>query len=150
MKGIVASINSGGVATGTSKKTILRVVAAAGVPLDLVEFSISGKGTSNSDQPLTVELVRQDDDGTLSSVTPSKAGLGDGTIQATAGKSASEEPTQEALLMSFAVHPQGGHFFWQARYDEEFTVPGEKAIAIVVTAAADVNVLAFMKFKELA
>lgn len=97
------------ISTGTSTKTILQVVAPANQALRLTEIGVSFQGTNNTNEPINVELVRQTTAGTMSAVTPTK--LDDDvamSVQATAQKTATVEPTTTDVVKSWAVHPQTG------------------------------------------
>lgn len=148
MAGVGWKAQTGEVATGTSLKTILQVVAASNHGLLVNELSISFKGVSNTATPILVQVYRQTTAGTMSSLTPVKdPDDTDETLQVTAQHTATVEPTKTDLLRSELVHPQTG-FSWQAPFGREIKVGGGDRLAILVTAGADVNCVAFMAGTE--
>ena len=130
------------ISTGTSKKTLLQVVAAANHAVMLNEISISFKGTVNTNAPILVEIARQTTAGTMSSLTPSKDhDDSDETLQVTAQHTATAEPTEGDVIMRELVHPQTG-FIWQAPFGKDIKIGGGDRLGIAVTAANDVNAVA--------
>jgi len=142
-------VTSGEVSTGTAKKTVLQVKAASNIRLKINEFDISFKGTSNTAAPIRVQVSRQSTDGTAgSAVTPVKnPSDSDDTLQLTAGKNYSAEPTEGDILFDQEVHPQTG-YTWQAPFGAEIMVKGGDRLAIVVTAGADVTCTARFRGEE--
>lgn len=150
MAGIRAVAQTAEVATGTSAKTILQLVAAANHRVVIKEWSVSFDGTSNTGDPIQVKLVRQSDAGTGGdALTPTKMDLdGDETLQTTAQKDVDGgEPTGSTVVSAEQVHPQGG-YTWQAPFGGDIVVNGGDRLGIVVTAGADVNALARFVFEE--
>jgi hypothetical protein len=148
MAGLLASAQTGEVTSGTVKKTILQVVAAANHRIKVKELSVSFKGTSGSDTPVLVQVLRQSDAGTMSALTPKKFNEADDeTLQTTAQHTASAEPTGTDEVMGEEVHPQGG-WTWQAPFGGEITVKGGDRIGIAVTAAASQTVKGRIVFEE--
>lgn len=148
MAGVRFKAVTGEVATGTSAKTILQVVAAANHGLKIDEVSISFKGTSNTATPIKVDVLRQTTAGTMTSLTPVKdPDDSDETLQVTAQHTATAEPTAGDVLMSELVHPQQG-YTWQAPFGREIKVGGGDRLAVRVTAAADVNCIARVAGEE--
>ena len=137
------------VASGTSAKTIVQVVAAANHPVKVKGFSCSCQGTSNTALPVLVELVRQSTAGTSSALTPVKAPSDDSdeTLQSTAVHSCTVEPTTGDVLRRGTVHPQTGYTEWFP-HTEHIKVGGGDRLGVRVTAAADVNVVAELFCEE--
>lgn len=137
------------VATTTTEKTILQLRAAVNHRVKIKEWGISFAGTSNTATPVEVELRRTSADGTLTAATEQKIDESDDeTVQATGFFNASVEPTTKtAVVHGESVHPQTG-YTWQSPFGGEIEVIGGNAIAIIVTAAADVNVWAHMICEE--
>jgi len=127
-----------GVATGTSAKTVLQLVAAANHRVVVKEVVVTFAGQTNGHLPILAELLRQSDAGTMSSLTPKKNGDFGETLQTTAQHTATVEPTPGDVLDYKYIHPQGGHD-WQAVFGDEYEVPGGGRLAVRVTAANDVN-----------
>jgi hypothetical protein len=127
------------IATGTSKKTLLQLVAAANHRVKVKEISISFDGTSNTAAPILVQALRQSDAGTMSALTLVKWDADDDeTLQTTAQHTATAEPTGTTEVLGEQVHPQGG-YTWQAPFGGEIVINGGDRLGIAVTAGADVN-----------
>lgn len=128
------------VATGTSAKTVLQLVAAANHAVLLKELTISFAGTSNTAAPVRVKVARQTTAGTMTALT-TEVKDPDGaaeTIQTTAFTVDSAEPTVGDVLLDFYVHPQTG-YTWQAPFGQDIRIPGGGRLGVVVTAGADVS-----------
>lgn len=148
MAGVNGVAQTAEIATGTSRKTLLQLVAAANHRMMVKEFSISFDGTSNTAAPIEVELLRQSDAGTMSSLTLHKWDADDDeTLQTTAQHTATAEPTGTDCIMSEQVHPQGG-YTWQAPFGGEIIINGGDRLGLAVTAGADVNAIVRMVFEE--
>ncbi len=136
------------IATGTSAKTILQLVAASNHRVLIGELSLSFKGTSNTASPIKVRVLRQTTAGTMSALTPVKMNSGDDeTLQTTAQHTATAEPTASDVLLAEEVHPQTG-YTWQAPFGRELAIAGGGRLGIEVTAGADVNCIARAIFEE--
>jgi hypothetical protein len=148
MAGVKAVAQTAEIATGTAKKTLLQLVAASNHRALVKEISVSFKGTSNTAAPILVQVLRQTDAGTMTSLTPAKLNTADDeTLQTTAQHTATAEPTGTSEVMGEEVHPQGG-YTWQAPFGGEIVVPGGGRIGIAVTAGADVSAKARIIFEE--
>lgn len=129
------TVGVAGVTTGTSAKTILQLIAATNVRVALKRLSISFRGTSNTDTPVLVELLRQTTAGTMTAATPvSRQGIGTETIQTTAAHTASAEPTAGNVLYRLSVHPQTGAVI-DFVGENEILIPGGGRLGVRVTAA---------------
>lgn len=148
MAGVFFTINSGQIATGTAAKTILQAVAAANQRVLVHEANIAFEGVTATDAPIQVDLIQQSTAGSGSSpVTPVKEDLGDDeTLQTTAIKGCTSEPTTTSILRSTLVHPQGGSKHWI--FDPPVPVKGGTRLGIVVTAAVSIDCLADMRLEE--
>jgi len=148
MAGIIASVQTVEITTGTALKTLLQLVAAANHRAKVKEISVSFKGVSGSGTPVLVQVARQTTAGTMSALTPKNFNdHDDETLQTTALHTATAEPTLTDVVMSELVHPQGG-FTWQAPFGGEIAVIGGSRLGIVVTAAEAVNAVARIVFEE--
>lgn len=141
MAGINFAVQSGETAcVAATAKTVLQLVAPSNHRLRVKEFSLTSKGTNNTAAPVLVELVRQSDAGTSSAATPVALDEStDETLQATARKTVTAEPTGTVVVKSFEVHPQAG-FVWQSPFGGEIPIKGGTRLGIRVTAPADVTV----------
>lgn len=138
------------VASGTSTLTLLQAIAATNMPLRLVSWGVSFKGTNATAAPILVEIVRQTTAGTAGgAATWKKTNEDDGhTVQATGGQTFSVEPTTTDVLRSVEVHPQSG--FTEAITDpDQFRVGGGNRLAIrVVTPGASVTATCYLEMDE--
>ena len=136
------------VATGTAIKTILQIVAATNQRVLIDEIAISFKGTSPTDAPIWLRVLRQTTAGTMSALTPVKNNNGDDeTLQTTAQHTATAEPTAGDVLMAQEIHPQTG-YTWQAPFGRQIVVKGGGRLGIEVTAGVGVNCLARVMGEE--
>jgi len=137
-----------GIATGTSVKTLIQIVAAANHRVAVTEVGIGFHGVTNTHEPILVELLRQTTAGTMSALTPvKKDASADETLQTTAQHTATAEPTAGDVLKSWPVHPQTG-VIWQPPSGDEILVPGGGRLGLRVTAANSINADVYMDFEE--
>lgn len=129
---------SGEVAIGNGK-TILQIVAAANDRLRLQGWGISIKGTSATDPPVLVQVVRQTTAGTMSAGVAGtnitkKNDADPETVQTTVQVNATVEPTTTNIIESFEVHPQTGYrVFYPA--GQEIIIPNGERLGFKVTSA---------------
>jgi len=149
MSGVGFRIVSDEIATGTSDKTLVQVVAASNHALLINAISISFKGTSNTAAPIEVQIVRQTTAGTMSSLTPVKNPDDSAeTLQVTAQHTATSEPTSTDVLARELVHPQTGHTFPLKALNEAIKVGGGDRLGVLVNAGADVNAVVTIDGEE--
>jgi hypothetical protein len=148
MAGIRFSAVTGEVATGTSTKTILQILAAANHQVLVDEIAVSFQGTSATDAPILVEVLRQNSAGTMTSLTPKKVHDGDDeSLQVSAQHSATAEPTAGDVLLAQLVHPQSG-YTWQAPFARQIKVKGGSRLGVRVTAGVGVDCVCRMFGEE--
>ena len=148
MAGVKGTAQTAEITTGTSKITLLQIVAAANVRALVKEISVSFKGVTNTDAPILVQVHRQTSAGTMSALTLNKMNEGDDeTLQTTGLHTATAEPTTGAEVLGEEVHPQGG-YTWQAPFGGEIVVKGGNRLGIAVTAAVSVSAKARIVFEE--
>ena len=148
MSGVAFVANTGQISTGTSAKTLLQIIAASNHRVVIKEWSIAFEGTSNSAAPIQVDVLYQSGDGTLSALTLVKAKAGDDeTLEVTAKHTSTSEPTPGNVLFSTFVHPQTGRD-WQARFSDEYIIPGGSTLGFRVTAGADVDAIVHVYGEE--
>lgn len=144
MAGVRFKARTGEIATTTSAKTILQIVAASNHAVLIEEINISFQGTSNTATPILVEVLRQTTAGTMGTSTSTivkDPDDSDETLQTTrqdGGTGYSAEPTAGDILKSVYVHPQTG-WDWQSRIRGEIKIGGGDRLGIRVTAGASVN-----------
>lgn len=131
------------VSTGTSAKTILQLIAPSNQALRVTKFGVGFGGTTVTDSPVVVEVLRQTTAGTVTSRSPLKRGISGTTIQATGGENATAEPTAGDILWSDTVHPQAS-----CDIPVEIIMDGGTRLGIRVTASVSVNSRAYIHFEE--
>ena len=128
-------------------KTVLQIASPVNRRLRVRSWGVFFDGTSETNEPVQVELLRQTTGGTMSALTlVDKQDSGE-TIQTAATQNASAEPTAGAILDMAEVHPQAGYekFYHPG---EEVKVAGGSLLGIRCTAPAGVNVRAKIEFEE--
>lgn len=140
-------------AAGTAK-TMLNVIAASNRRFVVTEIGVGFIGASGSAKPVLVELCTSTQAGAgsgSSSVTPAAVDAGDATtVQATANKGFTSEPTAYTVIRSWRVHPQAG-FVIQFPLGREPGPDVAKAMAIRVTfetGETTTNVDCYLEFEE--
>jgi len=143
MAGLFARATTAQVATGTSAKTILQLVAASNHRIVVPRITVSFEGVTATDAPIQVVVMRQSTAGTMSALTPSKYNDSDDeTLQTTAQHTASAEPTSGDILETQLIHPQGRGVFGP------FTVKGGGRLGVVVTASVSVDCVVSAQIEE--
>jgi hypothetical protein len=98
-------------AAGTAK-TVLNVIAAANRCVKVTEIGVGFIGNLGTAKPVLVELCTSTQAGAgsgSSAVTPAPTDPGDATtVQATAAKGYTSEPTVLTPIRTWRVHPQAG------------------------------------------
>lgn len=141
MSGVNFRVRTDPIATGTSAKTILQIVAAANHGVILKSWSIEFAGTSNTAAPIRVDILRQTDAGTMgtsASTIVKDPDDTDETLQTTRQDTSSSEPSAGGILETHYVHPQTG-LGWSYSSDSRIKIGGGDRVGWRVTAAADVN-----------
>jgi hypothetical protein len=143
MSGVIVRANTAQVSTGTSLKTILQIVAASNHRIRVPQISVSFEGVTATDAPIQVDIYRQTDAGTMTSLTPKKDNEGDNeTIQTTAQHTATVEPTKTDLLQTKFVHPQTRADFGP------FVVIGGGRLGVLVTSTVSVDCIVSAVIEE--
>lgn len=133
--------------SAATPKTVLQLVAASNHRVLVTEFEISFNGTTNTAEPVKVDVLRQTTAGTSAALSPVKRGDFGETLQTTARETITVEPTGSDVLASFYVHPQQGEA-WQAPFADPIVIPGGGRVGIRCTAPSGVNAIARMNFDE--
>lgn len=129
-------------------KTVMQV-KAINVPLVLASLSVGFQGTNNTDAAVLVELVRQTNGGTMTSLTPRLKDNGiTYTPNMTAQHTATVEPTDSGVVLdSQTIHPQTS-----AKYpfsdNAETIVDAGTWLGIRLTAAANVTCVPSLEVEE--
>lgn len=148
MAGRTGVVKLNNVASGTSVKTLIQLIAAANHAIRILEIGISFQGTSATAQPVLVDVIRQTTAGTMSALTPVKGddSCGD-TLATTATHTATAEPTAGDILRTWSIHPQQG-LVYQVPDLHPLPVGAADRLGLRVTAAVDVDVDAYIVFEE--
>lgn len=152
MAGVLCVASSGGdrSLSAAATETVLQIAAAANHIIVLKEVSISFKGIDNLAEPIVVELVKQTTAGTMTSVTPALVddALDGYTIQSTAARTATVEPTTSSVFHEWAPHGQSG-ILYPVPHDFFRTLAGGR-IGLRVTTPTGVNpdYRAYMHYEE--
>jgi len=127
--------------------TVLQIAAPTNQRLKVLAVGVYFDGTSPTAEPVEVEVIRQTDAGTMSSLTPKIRGCGSESVQSSAQHTATVEPTSGDVVDAFEVHPQTAY---EVNYPvgQEVKVAGGGRVGIVCTAPADVNVRAKFVYEE--
>lgn len=147
---------SAAIASGTSAKTILAVLAPAQFGVDLKKYRISFDGTTAAATPVLVELCY------LTAATNSTPGTGNsnrssGIQQAygrsittgfTAFENSTSEPTVLTAIDAYTLTPAGGTVVYDFSLDTTPDSAVSQGFAIRVTAAATVNTRAALWFER--
>ncbi len=124
--------------TTNTPRTVLTVIAGSGQSVRAFRVGIGFDGVTSSDGPAKVELCSstQATAGSSTSVTPVlTSGLG--TVQATAAKAYTAEPTVLTLLEMWMVDPNKGSLILPLEEYPQTPVAG--GLCLRVTSAANVN-----------
>jgi len=149
MAGIIGHIPSNEVSlTAATAKTVLQIVAATNHRVKVLGIELFFKGTSTTDTPVKVRILRQTDAGTTSAATPvANDNSIDETLQTTGRHTATVEPTAGDVLKMWEVHPQSG-LIYCFPIGEEIIVKGGGRLGVECTAAQAQTCAANFIFEE--
>lgn len=136
--------------TAATAKTIMMIINASNGLVRCTEFAVAFDGTSATAEPVTVELVSstQAGAGTTTSHTIVQCRGPTRTVQATAARNYTAEPTTLTVLKRWLVHPQTGITVQFPLGREPEQVVTADGLGIRCTAPANVNVQGHMEFEE--
>lgn len=137
--------------TAATAKTIMNIINGTNALFRVVEWGVSFDGTSASAEPVAVEICSstQATAGTSTSHTIAQVGGPTRTVQATAARNYTAEPTVITVLKRHLVRADGGLFVVQYPLGREVEqVTTADGILIRCTAPAAVNVQGYMEFEE--
>jgi len=131
-------------------KTILNWISGANALSRIVELAVSFDGVAAANEPVTVELCKstQATAGTSTAHTIAQSGGPTRTVEGTAARNYTAEPTVLTVLKRWLVHPQTGiviQFPLGREFEQITTADG---IALRCTAPDAVNVQAYMEAEE--
>lgn len=136
--------------SAATAKTIMSVINAANSLIRIVEFGVSFDGVTAAAEPVTVELCysTQATAGTSTSHTITQVRGPTRTVQATAARNYTVEPTSLTVWKRWLVHPTSGIALqFPLGREPECTVTAD-ALLIRCTAPATVNVQGYIEFEE--
>jgi hypothetical protein len=136
--------------TAATAKSILAVINAANALVRVTEMGVSFDGVSSTAEPVTVELCAstQATAGTSTAHTIAQSRGAPRTVQATAARNYTAEPTALTVLKRWLVHPQTGIVipFGHGKEPEQTTTAD--ALIVRCTAPANVNAQGYLEFEE--
>ena len=132
----------------STAKSVIRVKAPSNQRAKILGYGFFFDGTSNSAQPVQIQIGRISADGTFTTATvlPNEEELTE-TFQTVVGTNASAEPTYSNYLKTITVHPQLGYEYL-APMGQEIIVKGGGMLGFVVNAQAAVDVRGYVMFEE--
>lgn len=134
--------------TAATVKTVAQVKAPTNQRVVIREISISFQGTTNTDAPALVQLLRQTTAGTMTAGTP--VAVDDDnteTIQSTTQYNATVEPTAGNILAEWYVHQQTGIIVPLSTI-KPICIKGGGRIGLRVTAGATVSSAGYLECEE--
>lgn len=133
--------------SAATTKTVLQITAPTNQRLMVTQAKIWFHGVAPTDTPVQVRILRQTTAGTGTSTTPVKNDVGSETIQSTAARNFTVEPTAGDVLEHMRIHPQSGIPIIYP-ITEEIPVPGGGRLGIECTAPQAVTVSAQFNYRE--
>jgi|SRR5262245_29096439 len=126
-------------------KTVLQLVSPNANMLEVLqELLVTFDGTSNTAEPVNIQVLRKTAAATVTAQARAKTkdtSTALVTDSANTGYNASAEGTDGAVLALFHIHPQAGTIYPFPLPDGEIEVAGSGIIAVKITAPANVNCL---------
>lgn len=128
--------------------TVIQLIAPANQRVKVLRWGLFFDGTQPRNEPVSVRILRQTSSGTATFFNPVKLdGSISETIQTTARKTFTLEPTDGDILESYNIHPQQGIFVPYV-LGQEIILSGGSRLGISCAAPNDVNVTAFIVGEE--
>lgn len=129
-------------------ETLIQGVASSSKGVELVRWAVSFNGSSVSEQPVRVDLLRVSSAGTSSAFAPIKLDPTSDSALMTARTSHTAEPTPGDVIETHYVTPAGGLLYIQYAPDERVKVPASTRLGIRVLSPSAVNASALLIFNE--
>lgn len=131
-------------------ETLLQIRGSSSVKTKLIAWGVSFDSTSATAEPVLVRLARQTTDGTATGASEVKNDPDDPAALVTTFHSFSAEPTLGDVLEEYDIYPGGIPFVMQYPLGDEPVIDSDTTsrLAIVVTAPAIVNAVAWMRWRE--
>jgi hypothetical protein len=138
----------GTVLVGATAKSLVQLVTVANHIIAITGYGIGGRGTSNTQQPGLIELVRQSDAGTSAALATRKKQVSrTETLQTTARNLITVEPTTGDTVRSHTVHPQTDLEIRDG-FGNEVEVEGGSRLGMRAEFADAQTIDAYMDFEE--
>jgi hypothetical protein len=136
--------------SAATAKTVLSVINASNGLIRITELAACFDGTSGTAEPVTVELCSSTEAGagTATSHTIVQVRGPTRTVQATAKRNFTAEPTTLTVLKRWLVHPQTSLCLQFPLGREPEQVVTADALCLRCTAPATVNFQGYMEFEE--
>lgn len=135
------------VAAATAE-TLIQLVAVANHRVALLGYGVGGTGTSNTEEPGNIDIMRQTDAGTSSALTLVKNDDSIGETLLTTGLQLfTVEPTPGDLLRSHTLHPQAAMDIRDA-FSREIIMGGGDRLGVRATFADAQDLDGYMDFEE--
>lgn len=137
--------------SAATAKTVLNVIAGSNATFRIIEFGVSFDGTSATAEPVTVELCYSTQAGAGSGSTTHTIQQSGGTartVQATAQRGYTSEPTTLTVWKRWLVHPQTGIVVQSPLGREPEETVTADGLCLRLTAPAAVNCQAYIEFEE--
>ena len=130
-------------------QTVCRVKAPTNQRVRVLGYGFFFDGTSNSAQPVQVQIGRISADGTFTAADSAaqRGGVDRDVPDSAVGVNASAEPTYSNYLKTLTVHPQLGYEYL-APLGQEIVIKGGGMLGFVINAPAAVNVRGYVMFEE--
>lgn len=148
--GYVAETTADIALSAATAKTILSIINAANGLIRLTEVAVSFDGISSSAEPVTVEICSSTEAGagTATSHTIVQCRGATRTVQATAKRNFTAEPTTLTVVRQWLIHPQTGITYLMPLGREIEQVVTADALCLRCTAPAIVNARGHIEFEE--
>jgi len=129
-------------------ETLIQLLSVANHRVALLGYGIGGEGTSNTEAPGVIDILRQSTAGTASALTLRKlqATISE-TLLTTAQYIFTAEPTPGDILRTHTVHPQAALDIRDA-FSREIIMGGAERLAMRATYAQAQDLDAYMDFEE--
>lgn len=149
MAGLNVVASSGAVASGTSAKTLVQIVAPSNHRLLVRRLSVSMQGTNPNQTPILIELIQQTSAGTSTSGAATKANQSDDeTPQSTVLTAFTVEPTGSTVVESFYLQTTGIPLIYDWPLTAPLVVPGSQRLGVRATADTTTQVRAQLNYEE--
>lgn len=152
MSALNVQVATGETAITSTAKTVATITAPANQRVKIKGVSVFGKGTSNTDTPVKIELMTYASisGGTAGSVVTSKqdGDMGE-TVQSTVNGNYSAEPTYTSpvTVQLWECHPQTGYSVFFPMHDE-IVLKGGTGFAVRLTSNQNETMSVNVTFEE--